>query len=102
MCATPDTVPRAEPPDYLWAARSRSWIGWSGSTFPDNNTVLSALQAGEIDYFESPPLDFIAMLRDNADVTVLNIDSLGAQGLIRPNTLFPPFDKYEGRQALLY
>ena len=33
---------------------------------------------------------------------MLNIDTLGVQGLIRPNSLFPPFDNYKGRQALLH
>lgn len=95
-------VPRSEPPDYLAGGKVPKLDRVEWIYIPDNNTVLSALTAGEIDYFESPPLDFIALLKDTPDVSVLNIDELGAQGLIRPNTLHPPFDKYEGRQALLH
>ncbi len=98
----PGYVPRSEPPDYLAGGKIPKLDRVEWIYIPDNNTVLSALSAGEIDYFESPPLDFIALLKDTADVTVLNIDPLGAQGLIRPNTLYPPFDSYEGRQALLH
>lgn len=98
----PGYVPRSEPPDYLSGGKIPKLDRVEWIYIPDNNTVLSALQAGEIDYFEAPPLDFIGMLRDSPDITVLTIDSLGVQGLIRPNTLFPPFDKYEGRQALLH
>ncbi len=95
-------VPRSEPPDYLSGGKIPKLDRVEWIYIPDNNTVLSALMAGEIDYFESPPLDFIGMLKDTPDIEVLNIDALGAQGLIRPNTLYPPFDSYEGRQALLY
>ena len=95
-------VPRAEPPDYMAGGKIPKLDRIEWIYIPDNNTVLSALEAGEIDYFEAPPLDFIAMLKQNSDITVLNIDTLGAQGVIRPNTLYPPFDKYEGRQALLH
>jgi len=98
----PGYVPRAEPPDYMSGGKIPKLDRVEWIYIPDNNTVLSALEAGEIDYFESPPLDFIAMLKESPDLTVLNIDTLGAQGLIRPNTLYPPFDKYEGRQALLH
>lgn len=98
----PGYVPRKEPPDYLAGGKVPKLDRIEWIYIPDNNTVLSALSAGEIDYFEAPPLDFIALLKDTPDVQVLNIDTLGAQGLIRPNTLFPPFDKYEGRQALLH
>ena len=98
----PDYVPRAEPPDYLAGGKIPKMERIEWIYIPDNNTVLSALMAGEIDYFEAPPLDFIGLLKDTPDVTVLNIDTLGVQGLIRPNTLYPPFDKFEGRQALLH
>ncbi len=98
----PGYIPRPEAPDYLSGGKIPKLDRIEWVYIPDNNTVLSALSAGEIDYFESPPLDFVAMLKDTPDVTVLNIDPLGVQGLIRPNSLFPPFDTYEGRQALLH
>jgi len=52
--------------------------------------------------FESPPLDFIEPLQRNPDITVLNIDTLGMQGMIIPNSVQPPFNNFKARQALLY
>ncbi|MGE0717994.1 MAG: ABC transporter substrate-binding protein, partial [Alphaproteobacteria bacterium] len=69
---------------------------------PDQNTVLSALQAGEIDYYEAPPLDFIPVLERNPKIKIVEIETLGIQALLRPNHKFPPFDNPKARQALLY
>lgn len=98
----PNYVPRNEPPDYLSGGKIPKLDRIEWLYIPDANTTLSALMAGEIDYFEAPPLDFIRLLKDNPDITVLNIDRLGVQGLIRPNSLWPPFNSFKGRQALLY
>ncbi|MGE0420215.1 MAG: ABC transporter substrate-binding protein [Acetobacteraceae bacterium] len=94
--------PRAEKPDYLSGGKIPKLDRIEWMYIPDANTTLNALLNGEIDYFEAPPLDFVRLLRDSPDVTVLNIDKLGVQGLIRPNSLYPPFNNYKGRQALLH
>jgi len=98
----PGYVPRSEPPDYMSGGKIAKLDRIEWLYIPDDNTTLSALMAGEIDYYEAPPLDFIALLKSSPDIQVLNIDPLGIQALIRPNTLYPPFDKFEGRQALLH
>jgi peptide/nickel transport system substrate-binding protein len=98
----PDYIPRSEPPDYLSGGKVAKVDRVEWLYIPDNNTALSALQAGEIDYFESPPLDFIQLMRSDPNITVLTIDSLGVQMMARPNSLFPPFDNYKARQALVY
>ena len=95
-------VPRAEPPEYLSGGKVVKLDRLEWLYIPDNNTTLSALTTGEIDYFEAPPLDFIKPMQANPDLRVLNIDNLGVQGLIRPNSLYPPFNSYKGRQALLH
>jgi len=95
-------IPRKEPPDYLSGGKVAKVDRVEWLYMPDNNTALAALQAGEIDYFESPPLDFIALMKSNPDLQVLTIDHLGVQMMVRPNALFPPFDNYKAREALLY
>ena len=95
-------IPRSEPPDYLSGGKVVKLDRVEWLYIPDNNTTLSALMAGEIDYFEAPPLDFIKLLQENSDIKVLNIDKLGLQFVLRPNFLAPPFDNFKGRQALLY
>lgn len=98
----PNYQPRPEPPDYLSGGKVPKLERVEWGYIPDANTTLSAMLNGEIDYFEAPPLDFIRLLKANPDIVVLNIDTLGVQGLIRPNSLFPPFDNFKGRQALLH
>lgn len=98
----PAYKPRAEKPDFMSGGKIAKVGRLEWLYIPDANTTLNALLNGEIDYFEAPPLDFIRLLRETKDVTVLNIDHLGVQGLIRPNSLFPPFNNYKGRQAILH
>ncbi len=98
----PAYQPRPEKADFLSGGKIAKLDRVEWMYIPDANTTLSALMNGEIDYFEAPPLDFIRLLRDNPDITVLNIDHLGVQGLIRPNSAHPPFNNYKARQALLY
>ena len=95
-------VPRSEPPDYMSGGKIAKLDRVEWLYIPDNNTALSALMAGEIDYFEAPPLDFIKLMQADSGIRVLNIDKLGVQFVLRPNFLAPPFDTFQGRQALLY
>jgi len=97
----PAYIPRNEPPNFLSGGKVAKLDRVEWRYIPDNNTTLSALMAGEIDYFEAPPLDFIRLMKDNPDITVLNIDKLGVQGLIRMNSLHPPFNDFKARQALM-
>jgi len=98
----PDYKPRSEPADYLSGGKRAlvEWVEWL--YIPDHNTALAALTSGEIDYFEAPPLDFIPVLQRNRNIRVINIDSLGTQGVVRPNSLYPPFNDIRARQALAH
>jgi peptide/nickel transport system substrate-binding protein len=98
----PDYVPRSEPADYMSGGKRALMERIEWLYIPDHNTTLAALNAGEIDYFEAPPLDFIATLERNRNVRIVNIDPLGTQGLIRPNSLYPPFNDPRARQALAH
>jgi peptide/nickel transport system substrate-binding protein len=97
-----DYVPRKEPADLLSGGKIVKIDRLEWLYIPDNNTTLSALTAGEIDYFEAPPLEYIQILKKNPDIVVQKIDPLGVQGLIRPNHLYPPFNNPKARHALLY
>jgi peptide/nickel transport system substrate-binding protein len=98
----PNYVPRKEPPDYMAGGKVAKLDRVEWHYITDANTALSALMTGEMDYYELPPLDFIGLLKDNPEITVRIIDKLGVQQFIRPNSLFPPFDNFKARQALLY
>ena len=67
---------------------------------PEPATKAAALQAGEMDWWENPPADLLPLLRKN-NVTTEFTDSTGGLFMLRPNHLYPPFDKPAVRRALL-
>ena len=67
---------------------------------PDPATKAAAMQAGEMDWWENPPADLVPLLKQ-AGVTVAVTDPTGTPFLLRPNHLYPPFDKPEMRRALM-
>ncbi|MEM9699660.1 MAG: ABC transporter substrate-binding protein [Pseudomonadota bacterium] len=96
-----DYVPRSEPAS--WASGGKvvkvdrvEWV-----VMPDAQTALNAIQAGEIDYWESPPSDLLPILEVNPDVTVKNLNALGMQTIMRPNTLNAPMDNPLVRKAAI-
>ena len=69
---------------------------------PDPFEAAEALSAGEADWWEDPPLDFIPKIEQNPDLKTFVVDPLGMQGWLRPNFLHPPFNNRKARQALLH
>lgn len=69
---------------------------------PDHAAAHAALEAGEIDWWESPPLDFLARIEANPALATFILDPRGTQGWIRPNHKHPPFNNRNARQALLH
>jgi len=97
-----DYVPRKETPSGS-AGGKRVFVDrveWR--YIPDQATASAALEAGEVDYWENIPLDFVPRLEKNANVKVFVTDPRGSQGCLRPNHLHPPFNSKKARQALLY
>jgi peptide/nickel transport system substrate-binding protein len=67
---------------------------------PDPATKAAALQAGEMDWWENPPADLLPLLRKNGIATPVT-DHTGSPYILRPNQLYPPFDKPAVRRALM-
>ncbi|MGR3603715.1 ABC transporter substrate-binding protein [Sulfitobacter sp.] len=96
-----DYVPRSE--EASWASGGKvvnvdrvEWI-----VMADDQTALNALQAEEIDYWEQPPADLLPILEANPDITVKNLNGLGFQTIMRPNTLNAPMDDVRIRNAAI-
>jgi peptide/nickel transport system substrate-binding protein len=94
-----DYVPRKEPPS--WTAGGKvvkvdrvEWI-----TMPDAQTAVNALQSGDIDFMEFPPLDLEPVLAADPDLTMNVLNKFGYQTLGRMNFLQPPFDNVKVRRA---
>jgi peptide/nickel transport system substrate-binding protein len=69
-------------------------------TIPDSQTAASALINGEVDWWQTPVPDLLAQLRKSGKIEVKNVDPAGGIGVLRFNTLYPPFDKPAVRRAL--
>ncbi|MBM3548550.1 MAG: ABC transporter substrate-binding protein [Alphaproteobacteria bacterium] len=98
----PKYVSRSEPSS--WAAGEKKVmvdrVEWT--YIPDPATIAAALNAGEIDLWETPINDMIPGLKRNPNVTIQRGDPLGNVGTLRPNHLHPPFNDVRARQALGY
>jgi peptide/nickel transport system substrate-binding protein len=94
-------VPRQEPPS--WASGGKvvkvDRIEWL--YIPDAMTKVAALNAGEADWWENPPLDLVPALAANPDITIARIDPLPQPIMVKFNHLLPPFDNVKMRQAVL-
>ena len=98
----PAYVPRPEPPSFASGGKRVHVERVEWLYIPDPATAQAALAAGEVDYYERPPVDLLPLMERDPDLTVAVIDPLGTQGWLRPNHLHPPFDRKEARQALLW
>jgi peptide/nickel transport system substrate-binding protein len=97
-----DYVPREEPASFAAGGKVVKVDRVEWHYIPDHATAAEALIAGEVDYFEQPPIDLVPRLESDPAIRIEIIDPLGTQAELRPNTLHPPFDNPKARQALLY
>jgi peptide/nickel transport system substrate-binding protein len=98
----PDYVPRNEAPNGSTGGKKVYLDKVVWRYIPDHATAAAALAAGEVDWWEIPPLDFIPKIEQTATLATFLPDPLGTQGWLRPNHLHPPFNNKKARQALLY
>ena len=97
----PDYAPRAEAADYYAGGKRVAVDCVEWRIIPDAATAAAALAAGEVDIWETPSFDLVPMLRANPNVVVATHNA-DAMAYMRPNFLYPPFDKADARQALLH
>ncbi len=86
----PDYVPRNEAQSGSTGGKKAYLDKVIWRYIPDPATAADALAAGEVDWWQEPPLDFIPKIEQNPGLRTLRFDSLGAQGWLRPNHLSAP------------
>jgi peptide/nickel transport system substrate-binding protein len=69
---------------------------------PDAATAAAALQNGEVDIWEQPALDLVPLLSQKPDIRIQRLTDLSNQTMLRPNSLYPPFNNPKARLALAY
>jgi peptide/nickel transport system substrate-binding protein len=70
-------------------------------TIPDAATAAAALQQGEVDWWEQPIPDLLPLLQKDQSIITEIIDPAGNIGIMRVNSLYPPFDNPAIKHALL-
>lgn len=94
-------VPRSEPADFASGGKVAHFERVSWHMIPDASTAVAALQRGEVDWIEVPPTDLIPILAKSRDVRVEVSNPSGLPGVMRLNTLQPPFDNAALRRAVM-
>ena len=95
-------VPRSEPASGIAGGKVVKVDRVVFNNMPDSQTAIAALQAGEIDFYEIPPIDFLDQLQADPNIVVETLFELGSMGYIGINWLYPPFNNLKCRQALQY
>jgi len=97
-----DYVPRSEPASGTAGGKVVHIERAIFENIADEQTAMAALQAGEIDFYETPPIDLLPVLETDPSVNVEIINTGGNVGMARLNFLHPPFDNVHAREAMLH
>ncbi|MET4121633.1 peptide/nickel transport system substrate-binding protein [Bradyrhizobium sp. JR1.5] len=95
-------VPRKEEPDGFAGGKVVKVDRVIWNNIADQQTAFAALQAGEVDFLEAPPLDLRPQIERDANLELQVLDKGGWDYYLRLNFLQPPFDNVKARQALLH
>ena len=97
----PDYRPRAEPSSFLAGGRHVKIDQMTWRAMPDQATGATALMAGELDYMQYLPFDWITRLERARGVRLLGLGGIHQfQGNFRLNHATPPFDDPAIRRVL--
>ena len=94
-------VPRSEPNSGAAGGKRVLIDRVEWRIIPDASTSASALQTGEVDWYEQPSFDLLPVMQRNRDIRIEISDPLGSLMMIRFNQLHAPFDKPAIRRAVL-
>ncbi|MER8944157.1 ABC transporter substrate-binding protein [Mesorhizobium sp. M0915] len=94
-------VPRKEPSDGFAGGKVVNVERVTWENIADQQTAMAALQAGEIDYFETPPADLYSVIASDPNLELQILNKTGQDVVLRLNHLQKPFDNVKARQAML-
>ncbi|RWO94836.1 MAG: ABC transporter substrate-binding protein [Mesorhizobium sp.] len=95
-------APRNEAPDRLAGGKIVKVDRVIWQNISDQQTAVGALQAGEVDFLSTPPVDLFALIQNDPNLELQVLDKTGQDMLVRMNCLQKPFDNVKARQAMLH
>jgi len=95
-------VPRPEPAERTAGGKSAHFERIEWIVMPDAATAAAALQTGEIDWWDQVLPDLLPVLQSTNAIKVAVHDRAGFIGMMRFNTLHPPFDNPAIRRAIMF
>ena len=98
----PNYVPRSDPASGIAGGKVVKVDRVILMAVPDSQTATAALQSGEVDMVELPPIDFLDQLASDDNIELLDFFKLGTVGYCGMNWLHPPFNNPKIRQAMQY
>ena len=94
--------PRSEPADGLAGGKVVHFERTEFVSLPDPSMRATALQAGEVDYLEYAPLDYVERYQRDRNLVVMPRPGLSQiMGAMLINNIQPPFNNLAARRALL-
>jgi peptide/nickel transport system substrate-binding protein len=93
-------VPRQEAPNFVAGGKVAQFDRIVWTIIPDPATASAAMQSGEQDWWQTPTVDLLPLLRKADGVVVERLDTIGTIGVMRFNMLHPPFDNVKLRRAI--
>ena len=94
-------LPRQEAPNWGTGGRVAYFDRVVWNVIPDAGTAAAALQKGEVDWWELPPVDLVPLLRADPNLRVLVKDIVGGEAGLRMHARVAPFDNPGIRRAVL-
>jgi len=93
--------PRSDAPSLAAGAKIAKAKEIDFIYYPSPEAAAKALINGDVQYYESPPISVLPMLEANKGIIVEPTSPPGAMGMIRFNSLIPPFNNRNVRIAVL-
>ncbi|OSJ13562.1 peptide ABC transporter substrate-binding protein [Bradyrhizobium canariense] len=95
-------VPRREKADGLAGGKVAKVDRIICEIMKNAQTAAAALQAGEVDFLDSPPAEVLSMLENDPNLVVEDLHKSGDDYVLRMNCLQAPFSNAYARQAMLH
>ncbi|MBV8912455.1 MAG: ABC transporter substrate-binding protein [Acetobacteraceae bacterium] len=96
----PDYIAAGGAPSLTAGAKRAHFERVEWRIIPDPGTAAAALQAGEVDWVETPPPEIATLLRRQRTIQLSPLDPMPSLCILRLNHLHPPFNDPALRRAL--